>query len=311
MPTPGSPPTSTSEAGTSPPPSTRSSSATPVEMRVGLLGHDVDEAERRPPALAAGCVRRAAGAPRRPSSRTRRSRGSGRASGRTTCRIRCRRAGGPRPSPWASNGTPTAPTASVPTSERSSAMRYRQLGTSDLEVSEIGLGSWLTFGGGVAASRPRACVDAAFDAGINFIDTANVYAPGAAEEFLGEVLAAPAARLVRARDEALLPDGRQAEPGPLARAGAKQIDASLAAAAHRLRRPLPVPPLRLDDAARGDDGGADRGRRAPARRATSASASGRRRRSRPRSTSSRDTAGEVRLARSRSTRCSGASPRPR
>jgi 1-deoxyxylulose-5-phosphate synthase len=68
-------------------------------------------------------------------------------------------------------------------------VRYRQLGTSDLEVSAIALGSWLTYGGGVADDHARACVQAAFDAGINFIDTANVYALGAAEEFLGEVLA--------------------------------------------------------------------------------------------------------------------------
>jgi aryl-alcohol dehydrogenase-like predicted oxidoreductase len=67
-------------------------------------------------------------------------------------------------------------------------MRYRQLGDSDLQVSEISLGSWLTYGGGVANDQARACVDAAFDAGINFIDTANVYALGAAEEFLGDVL---------------------------------------------------------------------------------------------------------------------------
>jgi aryl-alcohol dehydrogenase-like predicted oxidoreductase len=68
-------------------------------------------------------------------------------------------------------------------------MRYRQLGSSDLRVSEIGLGSWLTFGGGVPREQAVACVDAAFEAGINFVDTANVYAYGAAEEFLGEVLA--------------------------------------------------------------------------------------------------------------------------
>jgi aryl-alcohol dehydrogenase-like predicted oxidoreductase len=67
-------------------------------------------------------------------------------------------------------------------------MRYRQLGSSDLQVSEISLGSWLTYGGGVADEQARACVDAAFDAGINFIDTANVYALGAAETFLGDVL---------------------------------------------------------------------------------------------------------------------------
>jgi aryl-alcohol dehydrogenase-like predicted oxidoreductase len=67
-------------------------------------------------------------------------------------------------------------------------MRYRQLGDSGLQVSEISLGSWLTYGGGVGDDQARACVDAAFDAGINFIDTANVYATGAAESFLGDVL---------------------------------------------------------------------------------------------------------------------------
>ncbi len=67
-------------------------------------------------------------------------------------------------------------------------MRLRQLGDSDLHVSEISLGSWLTYGGGVADDQAKACVDAAFDAGINFIDTANVYATGGAEEFLGDVL---------------------------------------------------------------------------------------------------------------------------
>ena len=68
-------------------------------------------------------------------------------------------------------------------------MRYRQLGSSDLQVSEVSLGSWLTYGGGVERDRAEACVAKAFDVGINFIDTANVYARGRAEEFLGEVLA--------------------------------------------------------------------------------------------------------------------------
>jgi aryl-alcohol dehydrogenase-like predicted oxidoreductase len=67
-------------------------------------------------------------------------------------------------------------------------MRYRQLGSSDLQVSEISLGSWLTYGGGVDDGRAEACVAKAFDVGINFIDTANVYARGKAEDFLGEVL---------------------------------------------------------------------------------------------------------------------------
>ncbi len=68
-------------------------------------------------------------------------------------------------------------------------MNLRKLGSSDLEVSEISLGSWLTYSGGVEREQARACVDAAFDAGINFIDTANVYGRGAAEELLGEALA--------------------------------------------------------------------------------------------------------------------------
>jgi aryl-alcohol dehydrogenase-like predicted oxidoreductase len=67
-------------------------------------------------------------------------------------------------------------------------MKYRQLGSSDLSVSEISLGSWLTYGVGVERERAEACVAASFDLGINFIDTANVYGRGAAETFLGEVL---------------------------------------------------------------------------------------------------------------------------
>ncbi|HEY1612801.1 MAG TPA: aldo/keto reductase family protein [Rhizomicrobium sp.] len=68
-------------------------------------------------------------------------------------------------------------------------MKYRQLGASDLNVSEISLGSWLTYGVGVDRDRALRCVDRAFDLGINFIDTANVYGRGAAESFLGEALA--------------------------------------------------------------------------------------------------------------------------
>jgi aryl-alcohol dehydrogenase-like predicted oxidoreductase len=68
-------------------------------------------------------------------------------------------------------------------------MQYRRLGSSDLEISEISLGSWLTYGGGVSNKQAVACVEKAFEVGINFYDTANVYSRGGAEEFLGEVLA--------------------------------------------------------------------------------------------------------------------------
>lgn len=77
-------------------------------------------------------------------------------------------------------------------------MKYRKLGASDLEVSEISLGSWLTYGVGVERDKAKACVDRAFDLGINFIDTANVYGRGAAETVLGELLTG------RARDSYVL-----------------------------------------------------------------------------------------------------------
>ena len=67
-------------------------------------------------------------------------------------------------------------------------MKYRQLGNSDLQVSEISLGSWLTYSGGVEREAAEACVEKAFEVGINFIDTANIYGKGTAETFLGEVL---------------------------------------------------------------------------------------------------------------------------
>ncbi len=120
-------------------------------------------------------------------------------------------------------------------------MRFRSLGSSEIEVSEISLGSWLTYSGGVEREQARACVDAAFEAGINFIDTANVYGHGAAESLLGEACG-PRALLLRARHEGLLPDVRHR---PRAVRGADpQADRCIArAAANGLRRPLPVPSL--------------------------------------------------------------------
>src|ERR687898_2874631 len=72
---------------------------------------------------------------------------------------------------------------------RASRMRYRRLGSSELEVSEISLGSWLTYGGGVPREQAEACVATAFEVGINLIDTANVSSGGPAGQLLGEVLA--------------------------------------------------------------------------------------------------------------------------
>ena|SRR5436305_7570639 len=67
-------------------------------------------------------------------------------------------------------------------------MQYRKLGHSDLQVSEIALGSWLTLAGGVERATAEAIVRRALDLGINFIDTANEYGRGAAESLLGDVL---------------------------------------------------------------------------------------------------------------------------
>jgi len=68
-------------------------------------------------------------------------------------------------------------------------VEYRRLGASGVRVSEIGLGSWLTYGVGVEADVAKACVARAYELGVNFFDTADVYGRGAAEQVLGEALA--------------------------------------------------------------------------------------------------------------------------
>jgi 1-deoxyxylulose-5-phosphate synthase len=105
-------------------------------------------------------------------------------------------------------------------------MKFRQLGSSDLQVSVISLGSWLTYGVGVEADSATACVNRAFELGINFIDTANVYGRGAAESFLGEALKG------RKRDSYVLAtkvfgEMSDTDRGLSAAQIAKQIDASL------------------------------------------------------------------------------------
>jgi len=67
-------------------------------------------------------------------------------------------------------------------------VEYRRLGRSGAKVSEISLGSWLTYGGSVAEESARACIHKAYELGINFFDTANVYMRGAAEEIMGRAL---------------------------------------------------------------------------------------------------------------------------
>ncbi len=149
------------------------------------------------------------------------------------------------------------------------------------EQWEQARGTWLTYSGGVEFDQTRACTDAAFDAGINFFDTANVYGRGAAESAWGEILSA------RPRDSYILATkvwGTMSdEPGDSGLSGAqiaKQIDASLARLqtdyvdlyqAHRFDTGVPIEET-LEALKRSST---------PARPATSASASGRRSRSPP------------------------------
>lgn len=67
-------------------------------------------------------------------------------------------------------------------------MKYRQLGKSGLRVSELALGSWLTYGKSVEDQTAKKCIETAYEAGINFFDTANVYEQGQAEIVLGKTL---------------------------------------------------------------------------------------------------------------------------
>ena len=71
---------------------------------------------------------------------------------------------------------------------RMARMRYRRLGQAGMEVSAVSLGSWLTYGGTVEEETATACIHRAFERGVNFFDTANVYSRGRAEEIMGAAL---------------------------------------------------------------------------------------------------------------------------
>ena len=67
-------------------------------------------------------------------------------------------------------------------------VEYRRLGGSGVKVSELSLGSWLTYGGSVAEQQATDCIHKAYELGINFFDTDNVYVRGSAEEIVGNAL---------------------------------------------------------------------------------------------------------------------------
>ena len=68
-------------------------------------------------------------------------------------------------------------------------MEYRFLGDSGLKVSALSFGAWVTFGPQMNEDKAGDCMRAAWDAGVNFFDNAEVYADGVAEEIMGAVLA--------------------------------------------------------------------------------------------------------------------------
>jgi len=67
-------------------------------------------------------------------------------------------------------------------------MNYRRLGSSGLKVSELSFGSWVTYGNQMGTDVAGECMAAAYDAGVNFFDNAEVYAKGESEKIMGEVL---------------------------------------------------------------------------------------------------------------------------
>jgi aryl-alcohol dehydrogenase-like predicted oxidoreductase len=84
-------------------------------------------------------------------------------------------------------------------------MQYRQLGNSGLKVSAISIGSWLTYGNVVDDATAFACLDEAFTAGVNFVDTADVYNQGEAERSLGRWLRTVTRRHVVLATKAFFP----------------------------------------------------------------------------------------------------------
>jgi voltage-dependent potassium channel beta subunit len=67
-------------------------------------------------------------------------------------------------------------------------MEYRFLGKSGLKISALSLGSWVTFGDQIGEDAAAACMKVAWEAGVNFFDTAEGYARGKAESMMGAIL---------------------------------------------------------------------------------------------------------------------------
>src|ERR1700754_816860 len=67
-------------------------------------------------------------------------------------------------------------------------MEYRRLGRAGLKVSTFSFGSWVTYGNQLDTTSARECMAAAYDAGVNFFDNAEIYAQGQSETIMGQVI---------------------------------------------------------------------------------------------------------------------------
>ncbi len=129
-------------------------------------------------------------------------------------------------------------------------MNYRALGRSGLQVSEISLGSWLTLGSSVDGDRTREIVHRAYDLGINFFDTADVYANGRGEETLGQALSEIPRHAVVIATKAFFPMSERPNDRGLSRKHlVESVDASLRRLGteyidlHQCHRPDPSTPM--------------------------------------------------------------------
>ena len=147
-------------------------------------------------------------------------------------------------------------------------MEYRLLGGSGLKVSVLTMGT-MTFGGkgpfakvgNASLDEVRRLIDLVADAGVNLIDTADVYSAGGSEALIGEAMGGKREARHADRHQGAILDGQRAErPRSFALAFDRGLRSEPEAAAHRRDRPLSGPSVGRADAARGDDGGARQSR---------------------------------------------------
>jgi aryl-alcohol dehydrogenase-like predicted oxidoreductase len=106
-------------------------------------------------------------------------------------------------------------------------MQYRKLGHSQLEVSELSFGTWLTVAGGIGREKAIDCIHAALDCGITLFDTANQYGAGEAERVLGEGLRGYARDRFIVATKLYFPVGDEPDQGLSAAQIERQLERSL------------------------------------------------------------------------------------